>query len=185
MSCGCTPTSDRNTAQKSGERTITVDFLFLDEETCVPCGSTSDNLETALKAMELPLQEMDVTIEVNRIHVATREIAIREQFVSSPTIRVNGVDIDPSVTEGNCETCGEIAGNDTKVNCRTWEWRGEVSNAAPVAKIMSEVMNAALAGGQTSANCCASESDDKTRKAAYTIPENLTGFFNARENGCA
>lgn len=176
MSCSCQPNSPTTTESK----TIIVDFLFLDEETCVPCGSTSDNLETALKAMELPLKEMDVEVQVRRIHVASKEIAIKTQFISSPTIRVNGIDIDPSVTEGNCETCGEIAGNDTKVNCRTWEWQGETSNAAPVAKIMHEVMNAAVNAN----TCCAPETNDDAKETAYQIPKNLIGFFEARENGC-
>ena len=41
-------------------------------------------------------------VEYKKIEMKTVDMAIMHQFVSSPTIRVNGQDICKSVTENNC-----------------------------------------------------------------------------------
>jgi len=42
------------------------------------------------------LQENEISnVEVRQIGVATDTMAVREKFPGSPTIRVNGIDVDP------------------------------------------------------------------------------------------
>ncbi len=115
---------------------------------------------------------MGVTLRVNKTHMVDRKTAIAHAFLSSPTIRVNGVDIDPARTEDDCPSCGTLTGDKVAVDCRTWHWRGEVYKAAPVGKILEEV----LAAHRAPDACCGSDTP------AYTLPDNLDGFFTARES---
>ena len=78
---------------------------------------------------------------------------------------------------GECASCGEIAGEQTTVTCRTWHWKGEVYSSAPVGKIVESILNAATAGTRETSACCSDTGD------AYALPENLDGFFRARDDG--
>ena len=47
-------------------------------------------------------------------------------------------------------------------------------------------MDAALSGQDTAGSSCAPGCcGDEAEKTAYTLPDNIDGFFEARENGCA
>ncbi len=157
-------------------KTLKVDFLFLDESVCEPCGGTSKAIVEAVGMLTKPLKSMGINLQVKKIHVANKEIAIAEKFLLSPTIRVNGKDIDPSRTEGACPTCGTLAGDATSVNCRTWHWRDEEYQAAPVGKVVEEIMAAALYSPDNEGCCC---NDDK-EGADFELPDNLKNFFLAR-----
>ncbi len=165
---------------------ITVGFLFLDQDTCAPCGGTAQTLAQAVKILHPLLKALSIKIVVNHIHISSKEIAITQQLVSSPTIRINGVDLDPSLSEANCETCGTIAGNDTKVNCRIWEWHDKTYTALPLDMILIALMNAALHIKQPpipsdTSGCCIGP----VGTVPYRLPENIEGFFKARDKGCA
>lgn len=68
-------------------------------------------------------------IEYNKIEIKTEELARKHQFLSSPTIRVNGNDVCQSVAESNCGCCGEISGID--VDCRVFEYKGKTYEVPP------------------------------------------------------
>ncbi|MGB4589687.1 MAG: DUF2703 domain-containing protein, partial [Clostridiaceae bacterium] len=104
---------------KAYRKKIIIDFLFLDLTICTRCQGTEANLDTALNEVVEILDSRGYEIELNRIHVTSREIATKYEFLSSPTIRVNGQDIDISQKETLCESCGDLCGED--VNCRVWE----------------------------------------------------------------
>lgn len=174
--CGTTASSD---ATETRPDILNLEFLFLDESVCKPCGGTGQALDEAVAVTAAPLAALGIALNVDRIHVATREAAIRYQLLTSPTIRLDGVDIDPELTEGECGSCGDIAGGQTTVNCRTWHWKGEVYSSAPTGKIVEAILNAATARNQASSGCCGATSE----KEAYSLPGNLEGFFQARENG--
>ncbi|MEM9360886.1 MAG: DUF2703 domain-containing protein, partial [Pseudomonadota bacterium] len=87
------------------------------------------------------------------------------------------VDIDPEQTQGECGSCGNIAGGRTTVNCRTWEWNGETHSSAPTGKIVEAILAAATRGVATP--CCG----DASVETAYKMPKNLEGFFDARDHG--
>jgi hypothetical protein len=59
----------------------------------------------------------------------TAAIAEQYQFLSSPTIRVNGRDICQSVVENSCGCCSEISG--AKVDCRVFKFNGESYEVPP------------------------------------------------------
>ncbi|NOR61855.1 MAG: DUF2703 domain-containing protein [Rhodobacteraceae bacterium] len=170
---GCECDCKTETRKAPALREMKLEFLYLDESACEPCGETSAKMEKAVEAARGPLAAMGITLNIEKKHIASRAVATAERLVSSPTIRVDGVDIDPAVTEDDCPSCGTLAGDDTKVDCRVWHWRGEVYPAAPVGKIVESLMAAAMA---TPAPADVGD---------FTLPENLQRFFAAKEKGNA
>lgn len=183
MSCECkTMTTDPQAENK----VLDIEFLYLDVETCQPCGGTSVALTEAMDAMKIPLAAMGITLDVNRIHVANADLARNHEFRSSPTIKVAGQDIDPVITEDDCPSCGTLAGDGISVDCRTWHWRGEVLNAAPVGKIVYEIMAAATVLAVGDENCCAESccsGKEPNPEEEFALPDNLKRFFAARDSG--
>ena len=175
---GCCSQSNTNDNKNTETSDLLVQFLFLDEDVCQPCSGTGQALDEAVEITSAPLTAMGVDLKVEKVHVVDKEEAIARKLLTSPTIRINGDDIDPALTEGECGTCGDLAGGKTTVNCRTWEWRGEVYQNAPVGKIVEAIMDAAVSATKTQTACCSGEvaEDD------YVIPENLEAFFVARQN---
>ena len=167
-------------------KVLEVDFLFLDKSVCEPCGGTEDALSKAIDLVKMPLNNMGIVTKVNKIHVLNNKIAIAEKFVTSPTIRVNGKDIDPAQTEDDCPSCGTLAGDNISVDCRTWHWQNEVFQSAPVGKIVEEIMSAAVLlsageGGCCVKTCCSEDSMGETETLEeFVLPDNLKVFFDAR-----
>ncbi|MBW6520751.1 MAG: hypothetical protein K0A99_07020 [Desulfoarculaceae bacterium] len=44
-------------------------------------------------------QELKIKIKLTHVVVETSEIATKERFIGSPTVQINGLDIDPSARE--------------------------------------------------------------------------------------
>lgn len=158
---------------------VRMSFLFLDENLCRPCGGTGQALDEAARIVAAPLAAIGATLEIDRIHVSTLESAIAHRLTTSPTLRINGADIDPDPKEGACGDCGEIAGGRTTVHCRVWRWRGADHVAAPVGLIVEAILAAATRPAETAAVCDAPARSE----AEYAPPENLVGFFQARDAG--
>ena len=175
---GCCDQSNSNIVRNTGASDLLVQFLFLDEDVCQPCSGTAEALDEAVQITAAPLAAMGVDLKVEKAHVIGKAEAIAQKLLTSPTIRINGNDIDPALTEGECGTCGDLAGGKTTVNCRTWEWRGEVYQNAPVGKIVEAIMDAAVSATKTQSSCCSGEITEDD----YVIPENLEAFFVARQN---
>ena len=89
----------------SNKRTIVIDFLYLDLNVCEPCQGTEAILDEAVKDIANILESTGVEVIVNKINVSNEELAIRFKFVSSPTIRLNGRDIQLEIKESSCKTC--------------------------------------------------------------------------------
>ena len=174
---GCCNEAKSNVEMKNGTSDLLVEFLFLDEDVCQPCSGTARALEEAVQITSAPLVAMGLTLQISKIHIINQEKAITHKFLSSPTIRINGKDIDPARTEGECGSCGELAGGKTTVNCRNWDWRGEVYQNAPIGKIVEAILEAAVKATKTGIE----SGDSKVTDDHYVIPQNLEGFFQARE----
>jgi hypothetical protein len=165
-----------------GMAKLVVDLLFLDEETCAPCGGTAKALAEAETILKEPLKALGVALEIRKIHVADADIAIAERFLSSPTIRVAGADIDPARTEDDCPSCGTLAGDAISVTCRSWHWRGGVYQAAPVGRIVESVLSEArsMQNSDCSESSCCGGVEDAQMEEPYVMPQNLVSFFEAR-----
>jgi len=160
-SCGssgcCTPETER--------KKITIDFLYLDLTVCERCQGTETNLEKAINEVKTVLNAAGYDIQVNKVNIVSEELAVRHQFVSSPTIRINGRDIDLNVKETACKECGDLCGSN--VDCRVWEYEGVQYNEPPVAMIINAIMKEIYSPSNTT----------PSNTGEYVLPENLKTFF--------
>jgi hypothetical protein len=152
-------------------RTIQVDYLFLDLTTCSRCRAGDASLDAALEIVWPVLDAVGAGVEVRKTLVETEEQARALGFVSSPTIRVNGRDIAGDLIESSCQECDELCGCDGGVDCRVWDYRGELHTEAPTGLIVEALLaEVGQSGGARG---------EKTPEATSSadLPENLKIFF--------
>lgn len=164
-SCGSGCCGNMKDAQ-ANKRRIIIDFLYLDLSICTRCQGTDTSLDDALKEVSKVLEATGVEVVVNKINVTSEELAIAHKFVSSPTIRVNGRDIQMEVKESLCESCGDLCGDG--VDCRVWVYQGEEYTVPPSAIIIEAILKEVYGGN-----------DNKQEQQEYVIPENLKRFYAA------
>jgi len=145
---------------------VEIDFLYLDISSCSRCQGTGDNLELALAAVERLLRDTGAEVSVRRTHVQSLQQARELRFEVSPTLRVNGRDIEPVARESACgpDACGCGEGG----SCRVWNYDGHDYEEAPVALIVDAIL-AALSDGAPPADADAPAyvaSDDVVRALA-------------------
>ena len=151
------------------KRHVVVDFLYLDLSSCTWCQGTDKNLEEALTGISNVLELAGIEVELNKINVTSEELAIKHKFISSPTIRVNGRDIQMEVRESRCESCGDLCGDE--VDCRVWVYKDQEYTIPPKALIMEGILNRIF-----------SREDTACEDKEYTLPENLKKFYEAMES---
>ena len=155
-------------------RTIEIELLALDLDTCGRCTRTDRNLEAALDAVSRVFREAGAEVRVSKRVIRSAEEAVRHRFVSSPTIRLDGRDIALELRESDCADCGELCGcadpsGGPGVDCRVWIWQGREFLEAPKAMIIDALLTAY--GVPPVAPATPDE---------YRLPENLRAFFEAR-----
>jgi Domain of unknown function (DUF2703) len=112
-----------------------------------------------------------VTVNVSKTLVATEAQARQLGFVSSPTIRIDGVDIAGELVESACDTCSETCACDGGVDCRDWLYQGERSTHPPLGLIVEAIMRHA-AGADP-------DSPTLVRPQPPGVPDNLRQYFAA------
>jgi hypothetical protein len=149
--CGCSSTVEKTQAgaQIQKKRRIEIDFLYLDLEVCSPCQSTESNIEAALSEVAGILQAIGVEVQVNKTQVHSLEQAVSLGFLSSPTLRINGHDLQLDFKENYCATCSQVSG--TRTDCRVWLYQGEEYSAPPKAMIIEAVLHEVYGGSQLDA----------------------------------
>lgn len=156
--------------------TVIVDFLYLDLSCCDRCQGADERVALAVERCKPILAACGYNLVLNQIYVDTPELAERFQFESSPTIRVNGIDICPSVEENDCACCSDISG--TEVTCRVFPFNGTYYEVPPTDMIIRGIMETAISGKH------GSPSSD------YVMPQNLVEFYagvvrkNSSGSGC-
>lgn len=158
-SCGC---------GEACERKVLVEYLYLDLQTCNRCIGTDTVLDEVMLTLTPALQVAAFEVEYHKIEMETAELAERYQFLSSPTIRVNGRDICASVKENSCGCCSEISGTD--VECRVFEYNGE-SFEVPPKEMLAEAILKTVFGLPEDACSCNNK---------YELPDNLRAFFEGK-----
>jgi hypothetical protein len=103
--------------------------------------------------------------------VASEAQARQLGFVSSPTIRIDGVDIAGELVESACDTCSETCACDGGVDCRDWIYQGERSTQPPLGLIVEAIMRHA-AGVDP-------DSPTPDRPQPPGVPDNLRQYFAA------
>lgn len=153
---------------------ITIDYLYLDLNTCDRCVGTDEVLDEVLDVLEPTLQLAGYEVERRKIEMSTSELATQYEFLSSPTIRVNGKDICLSVEENDCGCCSDIAGCD--VECRVFRYGDKIYEIPPKEMLANAILET-LFSNRTEIN-----------RPEYIMPENLKEFYankysNKNENG--
>jgi NAD-dependent dihydropyrimidine dehydrogenase PreA subunit len=157
-------------------KTVQVEYLYLDLNTCERCIGTDQELREVLLTLSPALALAGYAIEYRKVEMTTRELAMQHRFLTSPTIRVNGCDICATVAENDCGCCGEISG--TQVDCRVFEYDGETFEVPPKAMLAESILSVVF-GNQT----------EIQPQGGYTMPENLRSFYEGKrskaECGCS
>lgn len=168
-SCCCSGGSDCCSPKEKEHllKPLIIDFLYLDLSVCSRCRGTDKVLDEAIADVAQVLRAAGMSIAVNKINITTRELAIRHRFVSSPTIRINGQDIDADVKETKCESCGDLCGD--AVDCRVWTYQGVEYTEPPKPMIVNALLGAVYGTPKPPTD------------TAYILPENLNRFFDAME----
>ena len=73
---------------KPAKKKVNIEFLYLDLSVCERCQGTESNLDSAIKDLSAVLQSAGYEVEVSKINITSPELAIKHEFLSSPTIRV-------------------------------------------------------------------------------------------------
>lgn len=155
------------------KKNLTLDFLYLDLSTCQRCLETADRIDQTIRLMEDWLEEQSVSLDYRRIEISHEALARQHRFVTSPTIRLNGRDIQADFQETNCLSCGDLCGQ--QVDCRSWHYRGKNFSVPPL-DLLSEAIEQAVT---------APSALFRVAPPAYHLPDNLKTFFKARQESAA
>lgn len=170
VDCCCSDSeySCKDDAYNGHKRTVIVDFLFLDLAVCDRCQGADERVFNAVERCRPVLAACGYNLVLNQVLVEDEAAAERWRFYSSPTIRVNGIDICPSVEENDCGCCSDIA--DTDVKCRIFPFNGTHYEVPPTDMIIGAIMRTVLR----------EECADPTAET-YECPENLRDFFSGKK----
>lgn len=153
-------------ATEQEKKKINIDFLYLDLNTCKRCQGAESNLEQAISEVSSVLKSAGYEVIISKINITSPELAIKYEFISSPTIRINGNDISLDVTETSCKDCGDLCGD--SVDCRSWVYEGVEHQEPPKEMIINEIMKEIYGNNPKSFKS----------KNEYVMPDNLKLFFN-------
>ena len=138
-------TTDGGTAaEPTTKKVLDVELLVIDLTTCARCVPTGDQLQQAVRLLEPAARALGIELRCRQIVIQTPQEAKQNALLSSPTIRLNGRDIEQDIRESLCESCGELTDNNTMVDCREWHYRGKVYSAAPLPLLVEAIMAAML-----------------------------------------
>ncbi|QQK76286.1 DUF2703 domain-containing protein [Salicibibacter cibarius] len=155
---------------ESSHNQLIIDFMYIDLEVCSRCKGTESNLDKAINEVTPVLNTVGYNVKVNRVLVDSEEHANTLQFNLSPTIRINGVDIQQVSKESNCGSCNTITGID--VDCRVWMYKGEEYTEAPKGLIMDAMLTEVY--GQSPVL-------NEGKKDNFVLSGNLKNFFDQKE----
>jgi len=169
--CSCGPGCCGSIADIAVEkRKIAIDFFYLDLSVCTRCQGTDTSLDEALAEVSKVLEATGTEVVLNKVNVDSESLAVEYKFISSPTIRVNGHDIQMEVKESLCESCGDLCGDE--VDCRVWVYQGKEYTVPPKAMIIEAILKEVYGGNR----------GDNVAEQEYVMPENLKHFYAVMES---
>jgi hypothetical protein len=155
---------------------LMVDFLYLDLVSCDRCVATDIVLEATLDELAAELSAEGIRTVIRKILIESADQAIQERFSTSPTIRVNGRDLQENYEENNCSSCGDLC--DDTVDCRVWVFQGETYEVPPKAMLKEALISAARQVVTTDTQTAYVEQNPQT---PFELPLNLKRFFTAKK----
>ena len=168
-SSGCCSCSSGCCRSEQEKKQLYIDFLYLDLSVCERCQGTENNLDEAIEEVSGVLKAAGFEIVVNKVNIMTKELAMQYQFLSSPTIRINGKDIELEVKESSCKECGDLCGDN--VDCRVWTYDGMEYTEPPKAMLVNAILKEVYGSKKTEA-----------KGDIYVVPDNLQIFFAGLNN---
>jgi hypothetical protein len=149
---------------------LVLELFALDTTSCGPCVSALASLHAAAAVLSRELTGRGYAVATRVVRLEDADHARAHGMVSSPTVRVNGVDIVLDIEEHACSSCSDLAG--APVECRTYSWEGQLFDHAPAGLIAAAVHRHVEAGA---------------RRAQRSTPvgrgtTSVERFFSAREN---
>lgn len=165
---GITSGSILDQAPSDSKRSLVIDYLFLDLNQCERCMDTEGILDETAAIINPILEATGFEVTVNKIHIENEALADQHKFLSSPTIRVNGQDIQLEYRENSCQSCGDICGDD--VDCRVWVYQGKEYETPPKAMLIEAILG----------HIFSRDNQAHPSPEDYKIPDNLTRFFTAK-----
>lgn len=176
FSCDCGTDRASMATSRPVSRDLSVEILYIDIDTCDRCQGADAILKRAIATVRQPLAAMGVAIDLTETLVETAEQATALRFHSSPSIRIDGRDIQSDPRESECEACSALP-NQSKVECRTWTYQGKSFTTPPEELLVRALLLAALAP----------IGDPPKVEAPFVLPDNLRTFFqnkDVRSRGC-
>ena len=156
----------------SEKREMKVDYLYIDLSTCNRCLGTDTALYEAIRDTNQILKTSGIELTLTKTLVETEEQCAELGFLTSPTIRINGRDMQADFQESVCESsCGVV--EDGGVLCREWNYQGEIHNMAPKGMIVDAILKEVYAGGQEPLP------EGSYRMPIEELPANLKNWFAA------
>lgn len=117
------------------------------------------NIDVALARARAAVTDANVPALVQLVRVASDEDAKRQRFLGSPTVRVDGADIDPSA-KGR---------DDFGLQCRVYAVEGHLEGAPPAewitAALRGESPRGAASAPAARGGCCPPREDDASAAA--------------------
>lgn len=132
--------SQKNETIKESKKLV-VDFLYLNLMLCERCKATDNVLDEALVELKEDLRNVK-ELTIRKIKIETEDEAKNYNLIKSPTIRINGKDIEEILTgtldikDNYCQTCAASCGNS---RCRTFKYKGETYDAIPKEMIIEAI----------------------------------------------
>lgn len=148
-------------------KNVKIEYLYLDLNTCDRCQGTDVVLDEVVASLRPVLELAGYQVIYEKLEMTTVKDAVRHEFVSSPTIRVNGADICTSVKENDCGCCSDISG--TAVTCRVFTYEGVDYEIPPKAMLAEEILRRIFAGQIT-----------ENPPNPYVLPQNLKDFYRGK-----
>ena len=150
-------------------RHIDIDFMYLDLDVCTRCQGTDASLSEAIAEVARVLEMAGVEVSLRKIHVRSEDQARELGFKSSPTIIINGRDVQEELMESACESCSDLIGGEP-CYCRVWTHEGKQFTAPPSAMIVDSILREVYGGSRP--ECCPQK--------PVEVPDNIKRFLAAK-----
>jgi len=125
---------------------------------------TEKLLDDVVKDIANLLSPSHYSFHIDKKKMDSIDLAMRYHFVSSPTIRVNGIDVLGEIKENVCVTCGEVCGDETL--CRVFTYDGKSYNEPPRGMLVEEILKAIFSEHKS------------TDQQRYDLPGNIMNFIH-------
>lgn len=149
---------------------LSIDFLYVDLSQCRRCQSSDEILDEALRELREQIHGNCIsTITVNKTKITSDEQAEEHGMIRSPTLRIDGKDIEEIVNEeyeikdSYCPSCEDVTGPDCDEvtgggnECRVFEYEGEEYETIPKEMIKEALRKVVGIEEETASGCCEPE----------------------------